>query len=79
MDLELKGRTAIVTGGSRGIGKAAALALAQEGCDLAICARSKRPLEEAAAEVAAATGRRVLPIVCDARWRSDQPFCRSGS
>ncbi len=67
MDLELKGRTAIVTGGSRGIGKAAALALAQEGCDLAICARSKRPLEEAAAEVAAATGRRVLPIVCDTR------------
>ncbi len=67
MDLELKGRAAIVTGGSRGIGKAVALALAREGCDLAICARSKGPLEEAASDLATETGRKVLPIVCDTR------------
>ena len=65
MDLGLKGRPAIVTGGSRGIGKAAARALAREGCNVAICARNRAPLEEAAAEIGAESGRRVLPIVCD--------------
>lgn len=65
MDLGLEGRPAIVTGGSRGIGKATALALAQEGCDVAICARNKGPLEETAAELANKTGRRIVPIVCD--------------
>ncbi len=65
MDLGLKGKPAIVTGGSRGIGKAVARALAREGCDVATCARNRVPLEEAAAEIAAETGRRVLPIVCD--------------
>ena len=65
MDLGLAGKPAIVTGGSRGIGKAVARALAREGCDVAICARNKGPLEAAAAELAAESGRRVLPIVCD--------------
>ncbi len=65
MDLGLKGRPAIVTGGSRGIGRSAARALAREGCDVAICARNRLPLEEAAAEIAAESGRRVLPVVCD--------------
>ncbi|MEX2081297.1 MAG: SDR family NAD(P)-dependent oxidoreductase, partial [Dehalococcoidia bacterium] len=40
MDLQLEGKTAIVTGGSRGIGKAIAAALAAEGVDLAIVARN---------------------------------------
>ena len=38
MDLELQGKTAIVTGGSRGIGKAIARALAGEGCDVVVIA-----------------------------------------
>ena len=65
MNLELTGRRAVVTGGSRGIGKAVARRLALEGCDVAICARSEAPLAEAATEIAGETGRRIIPIVCD--------------
>ena len=52
MDLELQGKTAIVTGGSRGIGKAIARELALEGVDVAIAARNPERLEEAARELA---------------------------
>ncbi len=65
MDLELNGKTAIVTGGSRGIGKAIARALASEGVNVAIAARGRDALEETAAELAAETGRRVIPITVD--------------
>ncbi len=65
MDLELTGRTAIVTGGSRGIGKAIARELALEGVDIAIAARDRTALDLAAAELAAETGRRVAPIAAD--------------
>src|SRR5262250_561205 len=65
MELGLQGKHAIVTGGSRGIGKAIALELAREGVDVAIVARSKGPLEEAARELAAETGQRVIPIAAD--------------
>lgn len=65
MDLELEGKRAIVTGGSLGIGKAIAFELAREGVDVAIAARRLNLLEEAAAEIAAATGRKILPVPTD--------------
>jgi 3-oxoacyl-[acyl-carrier protein] reductase len=51
MDLQLSGRKAIVTGASRGIGRAIAVELAREGCDLALCARGAEPLEALAKEL----------------------------
>ncbi len=69
MDLGLKGKHAIVTGGSLGIGKAIALELAREGVDVAIVARSKEPLEAAARELSAASGRRVIALVADVTSR----------
>jgi len=70
MDLGLTNRCGIVFGGSRGIGKAIALALAGEGVDLVVSARNAGRLNASAAEIAAATGRRVLPMVCDVTDRA---------
>ena len=64
MDLQLNGKTAIVTGGSKGIGKAIAHTLAAEGADVAILARNQATLDAAAEELRAATGR-IVPISCD--------------
>src|SRR5688572_13490022 len=65
MDLRLTGKTAIVTGGSRGIGKAVARMLAHEGVDVALVARGAEALKATAAELSAETGRRCLPVVAD--------------
>jgi len=65
MDLELKGKRALVTGGSRGIGKAIARVLAQEGVDVALLARDPTVLAAAAAELSAETGRRVVGVSGD--------------
>ncbi len=65
MDLELNGRRALVTGGSRGIGKAVAESLAREGVDVALLARNPQQLASSAAELAAATGRNVVGVAAD--------------
>jgi len=53
MDLGIKGKYALVTGGSRGIGRSIALALAEEGCNVAICARNEERIEETVVELEA--------------------------
>ena len=65
MDLELKGKRALITGGSRGIGKAIARALALEGADVALLARNEQTLAAAAAELAAETGAKVIGVSAD--------------
>jgi NAD(P)-dependent dehydrogenase (short-subunit alcohol dehydrogenase family) len=65
MDLGLRGKHAIVTGGSLGIGKAIARELAREGVDVAIVARNKERLETAARELSAETGGRVIALAAD--------------
>jgi len=70
MDLELAGRVAIVTGGSRGVGKAIALELAREGVDVVICGRSRETLEAAATELTQETGRRIVPVPTDTTARA---------
>jgi 3-oxoacyl-[acyl-carrier protein] reductase len=65
MDLQLSNKTALVTGGSAGIGKGIALCLAREGVDVAICSRRKDALEAAAAEIAEQTGRKIVAIPAD--------------
>lgn len=64
MDLNLKGKTAIITGGSRGIGSYIARGLAAEGCRLAICARGEEQLAKTAAELEA-SGAEVLALPLD--------------
>src|SRR5512138_1035561 len=65
MDLELKGKVAIVGGGSSGLGRACAEVLAEEGANVAICSRTKGDLEKAAEEIRSATGSDVLAVPGD--------------
>ena len=65
MELGLKGRVAVITGGSKGIGKAIGRGLAAEGVDLLLLARGKEQLEKAADEIRTATGVGVTAIPTD--------------
>jgi 3-oxoacyl-[acyl-carrier protein] reductase len=65
VDLELKGKTALVTGASKGIGRAVALALAREGVRVAMCSRQASDLERAAADIKGATGSEPLCVPAD--------------
>jgi len=71
MDLGLKGRVAIVTGSSQGIGKAIALGLAQEGVRVSICARNEKQLNETAKEIRLATGVEVFTVPTDLTKEDD--------
>ncbi|HXF52373.1 MAG TPA: glucose 1-dehydrogenase [Dehalococcoidia bacterium] len=64
MDLGLRDRVAIVTGSSRGLGRAIALGLADEGCHVVLCARGEERLRETAAEVRS-RGVETLAVVAD--------------
>src|ERR1043165_5335265 len=65
MDLMLKGKVAIVGGASKGLGRACAQALAEEGVNVAICSRSQADIEKAALEIRSATGVEVLAFAGD--------------
>lgn len=65
MDLELAGKRAIVTGGSRGIGLAIARVLAAEGADVALVAREQSALETARQSFAEQSGHRVIAVSAD--------------
>ena len=61
----LNGRAALVTGGSKGLGRSMALALAEAGANVAVCSRNGDEAIAAAQEIAEATGRTVIGITCD--------------
>jgi 3-oxoacyl-[acyl-carrier protein] reductase len=65
MDLELSGKVAIVTGGSKGIGRAAALQFVKEGASVVVCARGREALDETVAAVGAAGRERIAAVAAD--------------
>jgi len=71
MDLGLTGKVAIVAAGSKGLGKACALALAREGARVAICARTEADLAAAEADILEATGADVLAMPADVTSATD--------
>jgi NAD(P)-dependent dehydrogenase (short-subunit alcohol dehydrogenase family) len=65
MELGLRDRVALIAGGSDGIGRAVAMALAEEGVHVSICARGRGKLETVAEQITQQTGREALPFVAD--------------
>jgi 3-oxoacyl-[acyl-carrier protein] reductase len=71
MDLGLKGRSAAVAAGSRGLGRATALALAREGCSVAICGRDPKKIRAAAEGIERESGAKVVSVTADVSSRAD--------
>jgi 3-oxoacyl-[acyl-carrier protein] reductase len=71
MDLGLTGKRVLITGGSMGIGRACARLFAQEGCSVAITARTPDVLERTAKEIEAETGSRLVPLPGDMSVQAD--------
>lgn len=67
MDMGVEGKVAIITGGSEGIGRAAAQRLSNEGARVALVARTKADLDRVAAEISAQSGNEVIGVVADMR------------
>ena len=67
----LDGRVAIVTGGTKGLGRSIADGLAGAGADIAICSRHRDEAEREAAGIAAASGQRTLGVACDVTQEDD--------
>lgn len=65
MLISLKGRVALITGGSQGLGKAMGMRFAESGADVVLLARRQEVLDQAAQEIASATGQRVKGYACD--------------
>ena len=75
MDLQLIDKVAFVTGASKGIGRAVAEQLAQEGADVVITARTAGPLEQTAGDIAARTGRTIVALAGDMSKAEDVGRC----
>lgn len=75
MDLNLNGKVAFVTGGSKGIGRSTAEQLAAEGCDLAITSRTESEITRAAEDIAKASGRKVIGLSGDMSVSEDVERC----
>ena len=75
MDLGLRGKTAIVTGGSKGIGREIALALTREGADVVVAARGQAAVDETVADICSAGGSAAAVLGCSA---GDQGLPRRG-
>lgn len=71
MDLGIKGKVALITGSSKGIGLETALYLVKEGADVTICARNKERLEKARAYILEQTGKEVLLVEADVTKEED--------
>ena len=71
MEINLKNKVALVTGGSKGIGRGAAEALSAAGAAVVICARNETELQVAAREITAATGNNVIPLPADVTDEAD--------
>lgn len=71
MDFGIRGKIALVTAASKGLGRGSAEALSAEGCRVAICARTQAEVERAAREISGRTGHEVVPFVADMSTAAD--------